>query len=101
MRAFWVAVLLAMASAMPANASAEKRPKKVAITAKGRPEIKLNRLDFPAEVSGAPGFKKFLRTRLKRLTRRAIWGAGRNNVIEYRFSVIELIIENDGDVLRV
>ena len=45
-------------------------------TPKGRPTIKLDRLDFPEDVRNWRYFKKRLREILRRETRRAIWGAG-------------------------
>src|SRR5690554_2608313 len=55
-------------------------------TPRGTPRIHLDRLDFP-DVPGA--------------ARRARWGAGRDNRIEYRFEVTELSVRVEGDVLRV
>jgi hypothetical protein len=70
-------------------------------TRNGRPDVRLNRLDFPEDVPNAGHFKRFLRKRLSKETRRAVWGAGRDNVIEYRFSVTELRIEKEDGVILV
>jgi hypothetical protein len=67
----------------------------------GRPTVRLDRLDFPKDVEGAAYFSRHLRQVLRREARRADWGAGRDNTIEYRFAVDRLdIIAKDG-VLRV
>lgn len=89
-----------------AKAKAGKKPdakdrRLAAITPKGRPKVELDRLDFPTDVPNAKRYKKFLRKRLEREARRAKWGAGRNNLIQYRFSIKELSITTDGEVLRV
>jgi hypothetical protein len=56
----------------------------------GRPQVRLDQLTFPADVAGAKAFKVHLARTLKREAARADWGAGRENHIEYRFSVTEL-----------
>jgi hypothetical protein len=71
------------------------------ITASGRPTVKLDRLDFPDGIVNAKHYKRFLKQRLQREARRAQWGAGRNNVIEYRFSVKRLEITTSDGVLHV
>src|SRR5262245_39899077 len=60
---------------------------------RGRPHVVLDELVFPDDVPAAPGYKKHLRQTLAREARRADWGAGRTNRIEYRFYVTELQIE--------
>ncbi len=67
----------------------------------GRPEVVLDRLEFPAGIKNANLYKRHLRKVLRKEARRADWGAGRNNRIEYRFSVEQLRIEQLDDVLRV
>jgi hypothetical protein len=74
----------------------EKIPKR-----SGRPDVRLNRLDLPADTPNLKHFRSFLTKRLAKETRRAIWGAGRDNVIEYRFSVTELSIIHEEGVVRV
>ncbi|NLE88124.1 MAG: hypothetical protein GX607_17200 [Myxococcales bacterium] len=69
-------------------------------TPRGTPRIHLDRLDFP-DVPGAAGYKKHLLKVLHKEARRARWGAGRDNRIEYRFEVTELSVRVEGDVLRV
>lgn len=95
--------LLAAAFALvgPAPASAEPAPSAQSSRPRGRPDVELDRLDFPSDVPGAHYFKKRLRKILKREARRADWGAGRGARIQYRFTVTELVLENDGEVLRV
>lgn len=72
-----------------------------ASTRRGRPEVKLDRLEFPADVAGAPYFKKRLRKMLAHHARHVDWGAGRGSVIEYRFFVRELVIDKHDDVIHV
>lgn len=74
----------------------EKIPKR-----SGRPDVRLNRLDFPVDVPNAKHFRSFLTKRLTKETRRAVWGAGRDNIIEYRFSVTQLSIVKEDGVVRV
>jgi hypothetical protein len=85
------------------SASAKKKrdPRLAMITAKGRPTIKLDRLDFPEGIANSKHYKLFLKKRLLREAKRAKWGAGRNNVIEFRFAVKHLEITVDEDVIRV
>lgn len=102
---------LSLSAAAPARAekakpaarpSGEKKDRRLAsITAKGRPDVRLTRLELPGGLANAKQYQRFLRKRLSREAKRAKWGAGRNNVIEYRFTIKELSISNDGDVLRV
>ncbi len=68
---------------------------------KGRPDVVLDRLDFPREVQGWWVYKKHLKRVLKREVRRVEWGAGTGSRIEYRFAVTRLDIEVDGDTVRV
>lgn len=79
----------------------EEAQRLASVTAKGRPTVKLDRLDFPDGVANGKHYRKFLRRRLEREARRARWGAGRNNVIEYRFAIKELHITTENNVLRV
>jgi hypothetical protein len=88
---------LAVAPNIAHARSGESRAKRP----RGRPDIKLDRLDFPSDLPGGRYFEKRLRTLLKREARRADWGAGAGSKIEYRFSVAELTFERQGDVLRV
>jgi hypothetical protein len=61
----------------------------------------LDRLDFPQDVSGAPGFQQHLKRVLRREAYRADWGAGRENRIEYRFVVTELSYTLHEKTLRI
>lgn len=74
----------------------EKIPKR-----HGRPDVRLDKLEFPVDVPNGKHFKSFLTKRLTKETKRAIWGAGRDNIIEYRFTVTELSIVKEDDVVRV
>jgi len=68
---------------------------------RGRPKVVLDQLELPADVAQAPQYKKHLRTTLAKVTRRADWGAGAKNRIEYRFFVTELTLTEKDGVLRV
>lgn len=99
-----VGVLAAWATLTPAAlaTAAEPPPTPVALAkSKGRPKVKLDRLDFPHDVVGRRYFEKRLRFMLKKEARRADWGAGRESTIEYRFAVTELSFDKSGEVLRV
>jgi hypothetical protein len=84
------------ASAHPAPVSLlEEKP------TEGHPTVHLDRLEFPAGIVGAPAFKEHLVRSLKREAYRADWGAGRENRIEYRFSVTELSYKLSDGALRI
>jgi hypothetical protein len=68
---------------------------------RGRPKIVLDQLEFPSDVALAPQYKSHLRTTLAKVTRRADWGAGAKNRIEYRFFVTELTVIEEAGVLKV
>lgn len=89
------ALPLAASGSAYANASGESsvRP--------GRPKVVLDRLLFPEDVSSSAALIKHLRQALAREARRADWGAARGSRIEYRFTVSELSVHRQGDVLRV
>ena len=70
-------------------------------TADGHPDVHLNKLVFPKNIVGAPGFEKHLTRSLKREVYRADWGAGRENRIEYRFEVTELKFTLSDGALRI
>lgn len=69
--------------------------------AEGQPTVVLDRLSFPKDVVGAPTFEAQLKKTLRREVYRADWGAGRENRIEYRFSVTELKYTLVDGALRV
>jgi hypothetical protein len=102
------AVLVAMLSALsptPALAAWVPHPT-LAVPApprarvRGRPKVVLDQLEFPSDVAQAPQYKKHLRNTLAKVTRRADWGAGAKNRIEFRFFVTELtFIEGEGVLL--
>ncbi len=102
LRPLGVAAALAAALALPSASHAAPKPGATELSSKrGRPKVKLDRLDFPNDVAGASYFKKRLRRMLQKHVRRVEWGAGRNNTIEYRFAVTELKLERKDEVLRV
>ena len=68
-------------------------------TPEGRPDVHLDRLDFPDHIADSRALKKHLERVLKKEVRRVEWGAGRDNRIEYRFSVTKLELAVNGDVL--
>jgi len=70
-------------------------------SAAGRPEVRLNRLELPAGLVGRAELERHLRATLRRAANNAAWGVGRENQIEYRFSVTALEVVQVGDVLRV
>lgn len=70
-------------------------------TPEGRPDVHLDRLDFPQEVQGSRALRTHLERVLRKEVRRVEWGAGRDNRIEYRFSVTKLDLAVNGDVVQV
>jgi hypothetical protein len=68
---------------------------------RGKPKIKLDRLDFPKDVPNVWYLERQLRKVLRREARRVDWGAGRGSTITYRFSVKRLAITEEDGVLRV
>jgi len=85
--------------------TAEERPAEArAATTKtpdGRPNVHLDRLDFPSDVARSSTLKAHLKRVLEKEVRRVEWGAGRDNRIEYRFSVTKLELSVDSGVLQV
>lgn len=70
-------------------------------TTDGAPTVVLDRLDFPSDFAGHARYRQHLLSALKREARRATWGAGRENRVEYRFQVSELAFSLSGDVLHI
>lgn len=68
---------------------------------RGRPSVKLDRLDFPVQVADRKYLKRHLERALKRDARNADWGAGTGARIEFRVEVNELKLTIDDGVLRV
>lgn len=68
---------------------------------KGRPTVVLDRLVLPAGLPHADVYERHLRQVLRREARRADWGAGKGNRIEYRFFVDKLQLETQKGVLHV
>ena len=101
-RAALLAAALAGVTAPAAGKGTEKKDARLAlITPHGRPNIQIEKIVLPPDLGDAKGYAKYLKKRLLHESRRAKWGAGRNNVIQYRFSITELSIHEEGDVLRV
>ena len=94
-------VLAATAASAEGARRAKRDPRLALITAKGRPTIKIDKIVLPKEMANAKSTSRYLKKLLLRESRRAKWGAGRNNLIEYRFIVSELSITDDGEVVRV
>lgn len=80
-------------------ASASATP--VVKTTQGRPQVRLDRLELPQNLADGGRIEARLRKTLRREAARADWGAGRENQIQYRFSVTTLEVTRQGDVLRV
>lgn len=114
-RAFWFGSALGCA-APPATAAEPAIAARPAITVpsqhaesrlsttktpEGRPEVHLDRLDFPEHVAESRVLRVHLERVLRKEVRRVEWGAGRDNRIEYRFSVTKLDLVVNGDVLEV
>jgi hypothetical protein len=71
------------------------------VAATSRPQVKLDRLSFPADLNGAKEFEDHLRGTLKREARHADWGAGSGSKISYRFFVEQLELREEAGVLHV
>jgi hypothetical protein len=97
---------LTLAIALLATDGAEAKGKRgdqrlARITARGRPQIDVVSIDLPKDLVQAKYYRKYLKKRLLRESKRAKWGAGRANVIQYRFTISELSLIEDDGVLRV
>lgn len=103
MRAAWktllVGGLLLAGVGSPRLVDAKDRPAERSAT--GRPRVDLDRLTLPDTTPNRAALEKHLRKTLHREAKRLDWGGGRENRIEYRFSVTTLEVRRDGDVLRV
>ena len=107
----WLLALLAgsaLGAASPAHAMPGRPPAaplaaegREAKHRRGRPKVVLDELRFPEGVAGAAYFKKHLKKALTREARRARWGAGSKNRIEYRFYVTKLELAEKDSVLHV
>jgi len=99
--AFRVAALLLVGMAVgvcpPAGAAPRTNAEQAA--SRGRPTVVLDRLEMPPAVS--KHFERHLRQTLRRVARRADWGAGRENRVEYRFKLELLELAREGNVVRV
>lgn len=92
--------MLTAVALCPAGARAELDADS-AVTANGRPRIKLDRLELPADLPQAKLVEAHLRKTLRRETRRAEWGAGSDSKISYRFTVQRLDLREEAGVLHV
>lgn len=86
---------------MAPSLTARAEPEAATPTLTSRPRVKLDRLSFPSDVSGAKEFEGHLRSTLKREARRADWGAGSESKISYRFFVEQLDLREEAGVLHV
>lgn len=96
-----VPLLLGITTSADEAAGAEVQSDASELGARGKPEIVLDRLDFPETVRGWWTYKKYLRRLLKKQVRRVIWGAGTGDRIEYRFEITTLDISEKNGVLTV
>ena len=80
--------------------TAERRTA-TAKTPDGSPKVHLDRLDFPSDIARSSTLKAHLKRVLEKEVRRVEWGAGRDNRIEYRFSVTKLDLSVNSGVLEV
>jgi hypothetical protein len=66
-----------------------------------RPDVRLNRLEFPPGFPNGSALERHFRRELKRATHRADWGAGRGAKIEYRVKIEELSVREGTNVIHV
>ena len=95
-----VSALLFAEALWPVRAGAESADD-AATASNGRPRIKLDRLELPADLPQARQVEAHLRKTLRRETRRAEWGAGSDSKISYRFTVQRLELREEAGVLHV
>lgn len=79
----------------PAQLSAERK------LPPGRPDVILDRIDFPEDIEGRAAYVRQLREILKKEVRRVVWGAGSGSRIEYRFAITKFEVHTEKDVVRV
>lgn len=123
LRARWTSLVLAggvLAAALPATASEELPPDEATPASEdppeteeppiapgveprvtGRPNVRLDRLEFPKDLPGAAALERYFKRELARAAKRADWGAGRGAKIEYRVKIEELRLGYGEGVLRV
>lgn len=90
-----------LSEAYPAVARPAEERTATTKTPDGRPDVHLDRLDFPSDVPRSAALKGHLKRVLEKEVRRVEWGAGRDNRIEYRFSVTKLELSVNSGVLQV
>jgi hypothetical protein len=71
------------------------------VPTRGRPDVKLDRLEFPKDLPRSAALERHFRFHLRRAARKADRGAGRGAKIEYRVRVEELEASERGGVLSV
>ena len=98
-----ILAVIGLGSVLPALALAQEEPSPLLHEkpSHGRPTVVLDQLNFPADVSGAKSLQAHLRKVLKREARKADWGAGAENRIEYRVTIKELTFHLDKGALTV
>ena len=87
-----------------AHAFESRRADELTATTKtpdGRPVVHLDRLDFPSDLARSGALREHLKRVLEKEVRRVEWGGGRDNRIEYRFSVTKLELSVNSGVLQV
>jgi hypothetical protein len=93
------------AAAEPSDADASDGPppiaRGIAPREVGRPNVRLDRLEFPAGLADGPQLERHFRQQLKRAAHRADWGAKRGAKIEYRVKLEELTIREGDGVIHV
>ncbi len=68
---------------------------------KGRPRVKLDRLELPRGLADVELYTRHLKHKLQRAARRADWGASSRSTISYRFRVETLTLAARVGVLTV
>jgi hypothetical protein len=92
------------AAAEPEDAQAEGPPpiaRGIAPREVGRPNVRLDRLVFPAGVPHGAELERHLKFQLRRAARRADWGAKRGAKIEFRVKIEELTVREGDGVIHV
>jgi len=66
-----------------------------------RPDVRLDRLEFPPGFPNGSALEHHFRRELKKAAHRADWGAGRGAKIEYRVKIEELSVREGTNVIHV
>ena len=94
----------APAAADPDDADADEPPpiaRGIAPREPGRPNVRLDRLEFPAGVAGGTELERHFKQQLKHAARHADWGARRGQKIEFRVKIEELSVREGDRVVHV